>query len=281
MKVEILNPAAYCAGVNRAIIIARKAKEEHPNKNVYVLGMLVHNNFVVKDLEKNGIKTVYSIDEIPEGEVIVFTAHGHKEELNDLAKAKNLIVYDSVCPKVLSNANLIKKNLEEGHQIIYIGQEGHPETEACLSLSKRVILFHNNLLENYYSIEDDSPLVINQTTLNIREISGIHQRILNRFPHARICDEICSATILRQEAILNLSDDVDLIIVVGDVNSSNTRRLLEIAQQSHPDTPSKMISNAEELDPLLFANKNHIAISSGASTPMEIIDAVYNKIINY
>lgn len=281
MKVEILQPKAYCAGVSRAIVIAHKAKEEHPDKEVFVLGMLVHNNFVVKDLESKGIHTAKTLEDIPDGQVVIFSAHGHKEELNTIAEQKNLIVYDSVCPKVLNNINLIKENLSKGHQIIYIGQSGHPEAEACLSLSKKVILYTNNLLENNQLIFDDSPLVINQTTLNILEISEIHKAILKAFPRARLADEICASTRLRQQAIQNIDKDVDLIIVVGDINSSNTRRLLEIAKQSHPFITSIMISSKDELDLSLLQNKNHIVISSGASTPEEIIDEVYNTIINY
>ena len=280
MKVEILKPCAYCAGVNNAINIALKARQEHPDKDVYVLGMLVHNNFVVRSLQKQNVLSASNINDIPDGSVIIFSAHGHKEELDEVAKKNNLIVYDSVCPKVLSNIKLIKENLQKGHEIIYIGQQGHPEAEACLSLNKKVILFHKNILKNYQSISDDSPLVINQTTLNILDIKDTHEQILKVFPNARIANEICASTRLRQEAIKNIEKDVDLIIVVGDVNSSNTRRLLEIAQQCHPNIQSIMISDASELDKALTANKNHIVISSGASTPMEIIDEVFNK-INY
>ena len=281
MKVEILQPSAYCAGVSRAISLARQARKDHPNKGVYVLGMLVHNNYVVKSLEKDGIKTVQSLGEVPNGSVVIFSAHGHKEELNKMAEKKKLIIYDSICPNVMRNIQLIKENLADGHQIIYIGIEGHPEAEACLSLSKDVILFSENVLENYQSLKDQKPLVINQTTLNIREISTIHQAILDVLPKARISDEICASTRLRQEAVASVEKDVDLIIVVGDINSSNTRRLLEIAQLAHPNIESVMISNEKELEPETFKNKKHIAISSGASTPKEIIDAVYNKIINY
>ena len=281
MKVEILKPAAYCAGVNNAIKIALSAKENNPNKEVYVLGMLVHNNYVVNHLEEKGIKTIFDIQDIPNGSVVVFTAHGHKKVLDDIAKSKNLIVYDAVCPKVLHNIKLIEENIAKGHQIIYIGQQGHPEAEACLSLSNKVILFSKNVLKNYQLISDDSPLVINQTTLNYLEIKDIHQAILESFPHARIANEICASTRLRQETICNIAGDVDLIIVVGDVNSSNTRRLLEISKQCHPNIDSVMVSNEKELNLELLKNKNHIVISSGASTPLEIIDAVYKAVLNY
>ena len=281
MKVEILNPKAYCAGVSNAISIAKQAREKYLDKEVYVLGMLVHNNFVVESLKKAGINSVNDINDIPDGQVVIFSAHGHKEALDEVVKKKNLIIVDSVCPKVLSNIKLIKENLEKGHQIIYIGQEGHPEAEACLSLSKKVILFHKNILKNYQLISDDSPLVINQTTLNILDIKDIHEEILKVFPRARVANEICGSTRLRQEAIQNISSDVDLIIVVGDNKSSNTRRLLEIAKQSHPNVESVMISEAKELGSISWQNKNHIVISSGASTPLEIIDEVYQTLVNY
>ena len=281
MKVEILNPKGYCAGVSNAIKIAKTVRETYQDKGVYVLGMLVHNNFVVQSLEKLNIKSVNDINDIPNGNVVVFTAHGHKEELDEIAKKKNLFAIDSVCPKVQSNIKMIKDELSKGHQIIYIGQKGHPETEACLSLSKDVILYSKNILENYYSINDDSPLVINQTTLNIIDIKSIHEEILKVFPKARLANEICGSTRLRQEAIKNLTSDVDLIIVVGDNKSSNTKRLLEVAKQVHPEIESFMISEVKELNNVPWQNKNHIVISSGASTPEEIIDEVYKTIVNY
>ena len=281
MKVEILNPKGYCAGVSHAISMAVTVKKENPDKGVYVLGMLVHNNFVVKELEQLGIKSVNNINDIPDGEIVIFSAHGHKEELDEIAKSKNLVIVDSVCPKVLTNIKLIKENLLSGHQIIYIGQEGHPEAEACLSLSKKVILYSKNVLKNYQLLFDESPLVINQTTLNILDISDIHQEILRAIPKARIANEICGSTRLRQEAIQQIEKDVDLIIVVGDNKSSNTRRLLEVAKQTHPNVESLMISSASELADSVWQNKNHIVISSGASTPLEIINEVYSKISNY
>lgn len=281
MKVEILKPKAYCAGVSNAIKLAYKAREENKDKKVFVLGMLVHNNFVVEHLKKKDILVALDINDIPDGEVVIFSAHGHKREYDAIAKKKNLIVYDSVCPKVLSNIKLIEENLEKGHYIIYIGQKGHPEAEACLSLNNKVILYTENLLKNYHLENDEEPLVINQTTLSILDIKGIHEAILKAIPKARIANEICGSTRLRQEALLSLPDDVDFIVVVGDNNSSNTKRLLEVAKASHPNVESVMISEAKELDEKVFANKNHIVISSGASTPEDIIDAVYNKIVNY
>lgn len=278
MLVEVLQPRGYCAGVNNAIKIALTAKEEHPDKEVYVLGMLVHNDFVVSSLEKKGIHTAANINEIPNGEVIIFTAHGHDQKLDNIAEEKQLIIYDAICPKVRSNHLLILKELKDNHQVIFIGLSGHPETIGAISVDTNVLLYDVKQGFDYSLLKDESPLVINQTTLNILELKNIHQEILAHVPRARITDEICSSTRRRQEVIKEIQDDVDLIIVVGDQKSSNSNRLLEVARLSHPAILSLMISDAAQLDESLLKNKKHIVISSGASTPDEIIDAIVNKI---
>ncbi len=279
MKVEILEPKGYCSGVSHAIKVAFKAKKEHPKCGVYVFGMLVHNEYVVRKLEKEGIHTVYSFDEIPEKNVVIFTAHGHDEKLDEIAKKQNLIIYDAICPIVKKNISLIKKELADNHQIIYIGLPPHPETIAAISLDKDVLLFSIGGEFDYSKVTDESPLVVNQTTLNILELGSLHKEILFHIPQARIADEICFSTRKRQESIKNLKEsEVDLIIVIGDQKSSNTTRLLEIAKMSHPTIPSVMVSSEVELDVKLLKNKKHIVLASGASVAEETIDAVFNKI---
>ena len=282
MDVKILEPRGYCAGVNNAILIAIKAKQEHPHQDVYVLGMLVHNNQVVQSLENKGIMTAYDIKDIPDGSVIVFTAHGHDKKLDEIAKEKGLIIYDAVCPKVRSNIQLMEKEISIGHQIIYIGLSNHPETIGAISTSKDVILYDVKTGINFSLIHDESPLVINQTTLNVLELEDIQQDILNHLPKARVSNEICSSTRRRQQAITELKEDeVDLIIVVGDKKSSNSTRLYEVARQSHPNVDSVMISSLEDLNKEALNNKKHIVISSGASVPNETIDAIYNFIKDF
>ena len=282
MDVKILEPRGYCAGVNNAILIAIKAKQEHPHQDVYVLGMLVHNNQVVQSLENKGIMTAYDIKDIPDGSVIVFTAHGHDKKLDEIAKEKGLIIYDAVCPKVRSNIQLMEKETSNGHQIIYIGLSNHPETIGAISTSKDVILYDVKTGIDFSLIHDESPLVINQTTLNVLELEDIQQDILNHLPKARVSNEICSSTRRRQQAITELKEDeVDLIIVVGDKKSSNSTRLYEVARQSHPNIESVMISSLEDLNKEALNNKKHIVISSGASVPNETIDAIYNFIKDF
>ena len=278
MKVEILEPKGYCSGVSHAIKMASNAKEEHPDLHIFVLGMLVHNDFVIQKLEEHGIHTVYQLDDIPEGQVIIFTAHGHEEKLDELALAKNLIVYDAICPIVKKNIALIKKELETHHQIIYIGLPPHPETIAASSISEDVLIYPVHGEFDFKCVKDDSPLVVNQTTLNILELDDIYKDIRKNVPSARIADEICFSTRKRQEAIKQLDNDIDCIVVIGDKKSSNSTRLLEIAKMSHPQIASYMVSNVDELDLGLLRNKKHIVLASGASVAIETIDAIYNKI---
>ena len=177
-----------------------------------------------------------------------------------------------------SNHNLIQNELTNNHQIIYIGIINHPETIGATSVDKNVLLYDINKGFDYSLLKDESPLVINQTTLNTLELKDIHDEILSKIPNARITDEICSSTRRRQEAIKQINDDTDLIIVVGDQKSSNSNRLLEVARLSHPEIESIMISDVSGLNMSSLENKKHIVISSGASTPQEIINAIYNKI---
>ncbi len=279
MKVSILQPKGYCAGVARAINIALQARKEHLDKEVSVLGMLVHNHHVSKLLNDNDIKIVDSLDDIKDGSVIVFNADGHTSEQLMIANAKKLIIYDAICPKVESNLRKIQAETDNGHQVIYIGQKHHQETQIALALSQDVILYDDKEGIDYSLLYDESPFVLNQTTLNSVEIINLYSDIVSHFPNARISNEICPTTRKRQEAV-QLIRDVDAIIVVGDQVSSNSKRLFEIAKAFHKDAFVYMVSDVDELPLEELKNKNHIAISSGASTPSDVIDMIYDKLIS-
>lgn len=287
MKIDILEPKGYCAGVTNSIAIALKAKEEHPNKEVYILGMLVHNEQVISFLSSKGITVLESNKEkslsqiavsLENESIVVFTAHGHIKELDEIAINKNFAVYDAICPKVKQNINMIENDLKNGHQVIYIGILNHPEALAALSRGENVIFYNAKTVFDYSKVIDESPLVINQTTLNFDDLNDIHKAIKENIEYARIENEICNATRKRQEAIQNIDDDVDLIIVVGDKKSSNTNRLFDIAKAKHSNIESIMVKDETELSLDLFKNKNHVVISSGASTPLESINAICNYI---
>lgn len=279
MKVTVLQPKGYCAGVARAINIAFQARKEHQDKNVYVLGMLVHNHHVTNLLKNAKISIVNDLNDIEDEAIIVFNADGHTKEQRKIANKKGLIIYDAICPKVESNLKKIEQEINNGHQIIYIGQSHHQETQIALSVSEEVILYDDKQGIDWSKLKDDSPFVLNQTTLNSLEIVNLYDDIKKHVSNARISNEICPTTRKRQEAVMNVQD-VDAIIVAGDKVSSNSNRLFEIAKSSHPDTFVVMVSDVSELPLKELKNKNHIAISSGASTPSDVIDEIYNCLVS-
>ena len=286
MKVELVQPQGYCAGVMNAIKIAYLAKSENPNKRIYVLGALVHNQTVIDELNKNGIITLESDDsvktikELNPGDVLIFTAHGHDEKLDEIAKNQGLIIYDATCPKVRDNMNKIKREIEANHQVIYIGQAGHKETNAALSISNNVSLYDTKLLINYQLITDKSPFVINQTTLNYFSLSAIHEDIKKHIPDARIENEVCAASRLRQSAITSISKDCDLIIIVGDRMSSNSLKLYDIAKDNFPDSQVLMVHDLDDLRNYNIEGKKKAAISSGASTPNYIVEEIHQYLLS-
>ena len=286
MFVSLIKPQGFCSGVTKAVSIARQAKKEHPNENVYILGMLAHNQTLIDSLTNEGLITLSDVDEIKsleslkKGDVVIFTAHGHSDKVEQKAKELGLIIYDATCFKVKSNLEKIKEEIKAGHQVIYIGQKGHKETNAALSVSDNVSLYDTKLLINYYLITDKNPYVINQTTLNFQELNKLHQDILSHIPGARIENEICAATRLRQEAVSKIDKDTDLVIVVGHQKSSNSNRLFEIAKNTCINSMVIMVNDLKELLTYDIDDKEKAAIVSGASTPQYVVDEIYNYLIN-
>ena len=285
MIVALIKPQGFCSGVTRAVQLAKQAKEEHPNKTIYILGMLAHNQSLIDDLTKEGFVTLLGeeseeINKLKSEDVLVFTAHGHSDKLDKLCAEKGLITYDATCFKVKDNLNKIKSEIDNNHQVIYIGQNGHKETNAALSVSNKVSLYDTKLLINYQSITDKSPFVLNQTTLNFYELKGYHEDILKHFPEARIENEICNATRLRQEAISKIEDDTDLIVIVGHNKSSNSNKLFDIAKAKYTNSTVLMVNNLAELKKYDLKGKRKAAVGSGASTPQYIVDEIYNYLIS-
>ena len=284
MEVALIKPQGFCSGVTRAVELAKKAKNENPDKNIYILGMLAHNQSLIDDLTRDGFITLSGNEEeeisrLHNGDVLIFTAHGHSSKLDELAKEKGLITYDATCFKVLDNLKKIRQEISNGHQVIYIGQKGHKEANAALSVSQNVSLYDTQLLINYQLITDKNPYVINQTTLNFYELNKYHNDILNHFPGARIENEICNATRLRQEAMLKVDLGTDLIIVVGHSKSSNSNKLFDIAKTNYPNTTVLMVNNLKELKAYNLEGKRKAAVGSGASTPQYIVDEIFNYLI--
>ena len=287
MKVTVLEPSGYCVGVERAIKIAIETKNEHPSSNVVVLGMLVHNEDSLKSLEKHGIKTVYKkscslkqlIDEIKEPSMVILTAHGHPISVEEKLIKNDHCIVDATCPFVKTSFESIFKAVHKGQPVLYIGVKNHPEAIASLSLSKDVHLvdYKDQIIPE---LDSTSPLVISQTTLSQFEVEEINKKILKRYPKAEFLNGICNASTKRQEALMNLEKDVDLIYVVGGANSNNSKTLFNLAKKLYPNKKVLLIQNATDINKKDLKDLSHVAISSGASTPKEIINEINSKLLN-
>ena len=287
MKVTVLEPSGYCSGVERAIKIAIETKKEHQNMNVVVLGMLVHNEDSLKSLESYGIKTVYKqdcsleqlIDEIKEPSMVILSAHGHAISVEEKLSKNGHCIVDATCPFVKSSLQTIFEEVNKGVPVLYIGVKNHPEAIATLSLSENVF-FVDYKEPNIPALSQESPLVISQTTLSKFEVEEINKKIALKYPKARFLEGICHASTQRQEALMNLSEDVDLIYVVGGTNSNNSKTLFNLAKKLYPNKQVKLIQNALDINKKDLKGLSHIAISSGASTPKEVISEIKNKLLN-
>ena len=277
MRVSLLKPIGHCFGVLKAIEIAKEVKKKHQDKNIYVFGLLVHNEEVVKELDALDIKTIEmnetnaieKLNKFTKGDVVIFTAHGHPLEYESILNEYQVTFYDATCKKVKDCFNVIKSAKE----VIYIGKKGHPETVAALTMNPNAHLYDISSGLSYSLLKTDNPLVINQTTLSFLELNKIHDEIKNKLPRAIFYDEICNATLLRQKAIQELKDDVDTIIIVGSKKSSNTMKLYEIANNVHQNKQIVLVNNVNELKQMNLV-MNNVVIASGTSTSIETINAI-------
>ena len=283
MKIQKVIPSGYCKGVVNAISIAKKTRQEHPDEPVYILGMLVHNSHVSKELEDEGIITLYDehkskeelLDEVDEG-VIIFTAHGISDTIKEKVTAKGLQYVDATCVDVLKTQNLIREHLKDDYEVIYFGKKGHPEAEAVLSISDRIHLISKKEDIDALEIRSDRLFFTNQTTMSYLELSDIIAYLKDRFPAIYIQPEVCNATTSRQKAIYELKD-CDLLYVVGDLRSNNTNMLKEIGIK-HGIKKVLLIQTYEDIDKSDLQDAENIYVTAGASTPPELIRQVIDHL---
>ena len=284
MKIEILEPFGYCAGVDHAIQLALQTKKEHPHQKIVVLGMLVHNEDALNELSKAGIETLSNqncslidlIDKVEVGSIVILTAHGHSHDVEEKLVQKGITFVDATCPFVTLTFKQIQKTINEGRDVLYLGKKNHPEANAALSISKNVHLIDPKSVQIHEKYSH--PLVISQTTFSESEIANAICELKLKVQDAEIIPSICQASTLRQSALKNLSKDVELIYVVGGKNSNNTKTLFEIASLSHPNAKVMMIQNASDINKKDRIGLNYIAISSGASTPKQITNEIKHQI---
>ncbi len=285
MEIISVIPRGYCQGVVRAIQIARATAEENPDTPVYMLGMIVHNQFVVDACKAIGIRFVEEpgktrselLDQIESG-IVIFTAHGISDDVKQKAIQKGLKVVDASCLDVIKTHDLVKQHIAQNGDVLYIGKKGHPESEGTVSLSKRVHLITcSQDVQNITGLKN--VLITNQTTLSILDTSKIVEACLKQYPDAKVAKEICKATRVRQEAVMNLKD-TDVLIVVGDARSNNSNQLKQIALASGIKE-AYLIDSIKDLKEEWVKEKNRIAVTSGSSTPNELTQQVITFLKQY
>ncbi|QQO21024.1 4-hydroxy-3-methylbut-2-enyl diphosphate reductase [Bradyrhizobium diazoefficiens] len=275
MEVYLAQPRGFCAGVVRAIEIVERALEKY-GPPVYVRHEIVHNKYVVETLKNKGAIFVEELSEVPPKAVTVFSAHGVGRSVEEEAAARGLPVLDATCPLVTKVHNQGKRYIDRGRTLILIGHAGHPEVEGTMGQVPAPVLLVQNVQEvTTLTLPADTPVAyITQTTLSIDDTKDIIAALQARFTDIQGPDirDICYATQNRQSAIRNLSKLVDVILVVGAANSSNSNRLREIGTEA--GVASYLIADGSELDPQWLKNARSVGITAGASAPEVLVDDV-------
>jgi 4-hydroxy-3-methylbut-2-en-1-yl diphosphate reductase len=281
MEKEILlaEPRGFCAGVDRAIEIVERALRQFGSP-IYVRHEIVHNAYVVNDLRQKGAVFIEELADVPSGSTVIFSAHGVSLEVRKEAEQRGLKIFDATCPLVTKVHVEVTKMRREGCEIIMIGHQGHPEVEGTMGqLEDGMYLVET--LQDVEKLTVKSPeklAYVSQTTLSIDDTAEIIAALKQKFPHITEPKkaDICYATTNRQEAVKFMAPQVDVVIVVGSPNSSNSNRLREVAAKK--GVAAYMVDNATQIEPAWLVNAHRIGVTAGASAPevlvQEVIDAL-------
>jgi 4-hydroxy-3-methylbut-2-enyl diphosphate reductase len=284
--IKLANPRGFCAGVDRAIDIVNRALEIH-GAPVYVKHEVVHNKFVVEDLKRRGAIFIEEIDEIPDGSLVIFSAHGVSNRVEVETKERNLDFYDATCPLVTKVHMEVVRHARANRDIILIGHEGHPEVEGTMGRhvykenSNIYLVQDNNEASSIQISNHENLAIVTQTTLSVDDTKSIIKILKDRFPNIKIPkkDDICYATQNRQDAVKQLALESDYMIVVGSINSSNSNRLKELAEKC--GCRSVLIDEFDDLDLSQLDGCNNISITAGASAPEERVQEVAQALKKY
>ena len=277
--IYLAQPRGFCAGVERAILIVEEALKRF-GAPIYVRHEIIHNAYVVKDFESKGVVFVNDLSLVPKGAILIFSAHGVSKAVRFEADEHELTVFDATCPLVAKVHAEVVRLKERGYQIIMIGHHGHPEVEGTMGqvdASIHLIECVSDVAKLNFS-ESDLLAYVTQTTLSIDETHEIAAALVQRYPqiHAPKRQDICYATQNRQDAVKAMAPQVDLVIVVGSQNSSNSKRLQELATSLH--IPAYLVDEPSQIQNKWFRGVANIGITAGASAPealtAKIIEAV-------
>jgi 4-hydroxy-3-methylbut-2-enyl diphosphate reductase len=280
MKIILAQPRGFCAGVVRAIDIVERALLKY-GAPVYVRHEIVHNPHVVESLKAKGARFVEDLDEVPEGAVTIFSAHGVSRKVENEAKARSLPTIDATCPLVTKVHIQGRRYIAQGRVVVFIGHGGHPEVEGTLGQIDGEL----HLVENEEDVERlplavDTPVAyVTQTTLSVDDTRGIIAALHRRFSDIAGPDirDICYATQNRQTAVRELSRVADVLIVVGARNSSNSNRLREIGEEA--GLPSYLVADSSEIDAQWVRNAGVVGVTAGASAPEIVVENVVQTLM--
>lgn len=278
MNIILANPRGFCAGVDRAISIVELALEIH-GAPIYVRHEVVHNRFVVDGLKAKGAIFVEELDEVPDGAIVIFSAHGVSQAVRHEAKRRELKVFDATCPLVTKVHMQVARASKKGTKAILIGHEGHPEVVGTMGQydNEKGGIFLVEDVEDIAKLglkEDEDLTFMTQTTLSIDDTSDVIEALKQKYPAIQgpRKNDICYATTNRQQAVRELAKLAQLVLVVGSKNSSNSNRLAELA--SRMGTPSQLIDGPQDIDPNWLQGVTTIGITAGASAPEILVQSV-------
>lgn len=267
------SPRGFCAGVVRAIDIVELCLKKY-GPPVYVKHQIVHNPYVVAQLEEKGAITVENVSEIPEGSIVVFSAHGSPPEDFETARSRQLTVIDAVCPLVTKVHNEAKKYYKEGKQVFLVGHKGHQEVKGTMGQVPMTLVDDGDDRVIPRLTGDSEVAVLTQTTLSVGDTQRSIREILSAYPGSIIRNDICYATTNRQDAVTKMAPIVDLVLVIGAQNSSNCNRLREVAEVL--GVTAYLINGPQEVEQEWLEGCNKIGVTSGASTPEILVEEVIN-----
>ncbi|OBU10074.1 4-hydroxy-3-methylbut-2-enyl diphosphate reductase [Photobacterium aquimaris] len=282
MKILLANPRGFCAGVDRAISIVERALAMY-QPPIYVRHEVVHNRFVVEGLKQRGAIFVEELSEVPDDNIVIFSAHGVSQAVRNEAKARQLTVFDATCPLVTKVHMEVARASRKAMEVVLIGHAGHPEVEGTMGQYANqeggMYLVEKPQDVDALVVKDPSNLhFVSQTTLSVDETADVIDSLRQVFPDIQgpRKDDICYATQNRQDAVREMAETVDVMIVVGSKNSSNSNRLRELAEKL--GTPGYLTDSAEDIDPLWLAGKAVVGVTAGASAPEALVNQIISRI---
>ncbi|MCW8330057.1 4-hydroxy-3-methylbut-2-enyl diphosphate reductase [Photobacterium sp. SDRW27] len=282
MKILLANPRGFCAGVDRAISIVERALEMY-QPPIYVRHEVVHNRFVVEGLKQRGAIFVEELHEVPDDNIVIFSAHGVSQAVRNEAKERQLTVFDATCPLVTKVHMEVARASRRNMEVVLIGHTGHPEVEGTMgqyaSEAGGMYLVEKPADVDKLAVKDPTNLhYVSQTTLSVDETADVIAKLREVFPEIQgpRKDDICYATQNRQDAVREMAQAVDVMIVVGSKNSSNSNRLRELAEKL--GTPGFLTDCPEDVQPVWFEGKTNVGVTAGASAPEELVNQIIERI---